>query len=126
MAKIPECELCRFYVHSAYMVCVMHPEGPDTIICHHYAFEPCAVQKDEPNPLSWHTDDGRSAWQATYLGEPIAQPQRSLGMDEQLALLDTHPIFTGQCPECEIPMLQTEPPRVHWDCESCGWKDDSV
>jgi len=25
-----------------------------------------------------------------------------------------------------MPLLQTEPPRVHWDCEHCGWVDDSV
>ena len=46
--------------------------------------------------------------------------------EEKLALLDWHPMFTGRCPNCEMPLHQTDPPRVHWDCEHCGWVDDSI
>jgi hypothetical protein len=45
-----------------------------------------------------------------------------LGLVERL---DSDPLFTGRYPDCEMPLLQTDPPRVHWDCD-CGWVDDSV
>jgi len=43
-----------------------------------------------------------------------------------LELLDTHPLFTGLCPQCEHPFPKYERPPVHWDCAECGWMDDSV
>ena len=63
---------------------------------------------------------------ATYDGYPIVTPIQRWTTVQKLELLDTHPMFTGRCPNCEIPMLQTEPPRLHWDCERCGWVDDRV
>ena len=45
---------------------------------------------------------------------------------QQLELLDTHSLFTGRCPECEMTYPQYETPPVHWDCPECGWMDDSV
>ena len=45
---------------------------------------------------------------------------------QQLELLDTHPLFTGRCPQCEMTYPQYETPPVHWDCPECGWMDDSV
>jgi hypothetical protein len=45
---------------------------------------------------------------------------------QQLELLDTHPLFTGRCPRCEMTYPQYETPPIHWDCSACGWIDDSV
>ncbi|WP_225914064.1 hypothetical protein [Leptolyngbya ohadii] len=62
---------------------------------------------------------------AYYNGELVLQP-RQRALTEQLHLLDTHPLFTGRCLNCEMPLLPTNPIQVHWDCLSCGWIDDSV
>jgi hypothetical protein len=61
-----------------------------------------------------------------YNGELIVQPEFRFTQVEQLRLLDWHPLFTGRCPECEMPIVQTYPLRVHWDCSACGWRDDLV
>jgi hypothetical protein len=51
----------------------------------------------------------------------VADEGQKLTNEQRLELLDTHPLFTGRCPNCEIPPHQAQPPRVHWDCEYCGW-----
>ncbi|MGD1950744.1 MAG: hypothetical protein ACFB14_14020 [Leptolyngbyaceae cyanobacterium] len=61
---------------------------------------------------------------ATYNGEIIPAPVVRYTPEQQLALLDWHPIFTGRCPNCEMPITQTQPARVHWDCGHCDWVDD--
>ena len=53
-------------------------------------------------------------------------PKRHLSPLEQEYLLDTHPLFTGHCPQCGAAMPMTDPPPLHWDCDRCGWKDDSI
>ncbi|NEQ54410.1 MAG: hypothetical protein F6K11_30485 [Leptolyngbya sp. SIO3F4] len=63
---------------------------------------------------------------ATYNGEVIPTPVVRYTLEQQFALLDWHPLFTGRCPNCEITMQQTTPPRIYWDCAACGWADDSV
>lgn len=60
-----------------------------------------------------------------YNGELILQPQQRFDWQQQLNLLDWHPLFTGRCPNCERSMA-TEASRLHWDCEACGWVDDSI
>jgi hypothetical protein len=61
-----------------------------------------------------------------YNGELILQPQQRWTPEQQLELLDTHPLFTGRCPQCEMTYPQYETPPVHWDCSACGWMDDAV
>lgn len=61
-----------------------------------------------------------------YAGEFVAKPRHELSDKERLELLDWHPLFTGRCPHCEMPLAQTMPVRTHWDCEHCGWMDDTV
>ncbi len=47
--------------------------------------------------------------------------------EEQLEILNTHPFFTGICPQCRHKFEQDNLP-VHFDCPNaeCGWIDDSV
>jgi hypothetical protein len=73
-------------------------------------------------------DSGASPWEhrSFYNGEEIIQPQQRWTREEQLDLLDYHPIFTGRCPQCECPFPRYEKPPVHWACDQCGWVDDSV
>ena len=61
-----------------------------------------------------------------YNGELILPPKRQRSPLGQEYLLDTHPLFTGHCPQCGAAMPMTDPPPLHWDCDRCGWKDDSV
>lgn len=63
---------------------------------------------------------------AYYNGELVLEPHNRWTDEERLELLDWHPLFTGRCPNCEMPIHQTEPRRVHWGCDRCGWKDDTV
>lgn len=61
-----------------------------------------------------------------YGGELIPHKPSRHTPQEQLAILDTHPFFTGRCPKCSYQFDRKNPPAVHWDCPRCGWIDDSV
>ena len=61
-----------------------------------------------------------------YDGEVIAVPPMRLTPEEQLALLDWHPIFTGRCPECEVAIKARSQRLVRWECDRCGWVDERV
>ncbi|AOX01277.1 hypothetical protein BJP34_19180 [Moorena producens PAL-8-15-08-1] len=63
---------------------------------------------------------------ATRLGELIKNPTRKLTPQQQLEILNTHPFFTGKCPECGYNYDKNNPPAVHWDCPECGWIDDAI
>ncbi|MGG6269096.1 hypothetical protein ACQ4M3_25490 [Leptolyngbya sp. AN03gr2] len=61
-----------------------------------------------------------------YAGELIETPNPHWTKEQQIELLNWHPMSTGRCPNCERSLQQTHPVRVHSSCEHCGWKDDSV
>jgi len=60
-----------------------------------------------------------------YNGELILQPQQRWTPEEQMELLDWHPMFTGKCPQCGTKFDRNHRARVHWNCP-CGWIDDTV
>ena len=64
--------------------------------------------------------------EAFYNGDRIAPITDRLTIEQKLELLESHPIFTGRCPNCEVPMLETTPPRGHWECGECGWREELV
>ncbi|NJN22048.1 MAG: hypothetical protein HC812_13770 [Leptolyngbya sp. RL_3_1] len=119
MPKLDICDLCLFYTHNPYLVCAIHPTGAAGESC--LDFRPNEHQ-GAADPLEWWEPEG-----ASYYGdELVIEPLQRLTNQQRLELLDTHPMFTGRCPNCEMPIRQTTPARVHWDCERCGWVDDSV
>ncbi|MDZ4872083.1 MAG: hypothetical protein CLLPBCKN_001471 [Chroococcidiopsis cubana SAG 39.79] len=61
-----------------------------------------------------------------YAGELILQPQLRWTREEQMELLNWHPLFTGKCPSCKASFSKDYTARVHWDCLECGWMDDTV
>jgi hypothetical protein len=61
-----------------------------------------------------------AAW---YGGQLITQPRQRRTTAEQLWLLDWHPIFTGNCPECGHEYRLTDSLPSRWDCPECDWKD---
>ena len=92
------------------MVCGVNPYGPKGSTCEEFAAvsERAAVEKE---PLGG----------GYYLGDWIPQPFPEIAIDEQLALLDWHPQFTGRCPNFEVPMAALL--ENQWKCEYCNWED---
>jgi hypothetical protein len=88
MPKISECVRCRFYEGNPYIVCANFPSGPDADFCPHFARLPDAEPEElwEPQGASY------------YNGELILQPKQRWTREEQLWLLDHHPMFTGRYP----------------------------
>jgi hypothetical protein len=144
MPKIPQCDRCLLCAHEPYLVCAVHPTGPTSNTC--LDFRPDSKlegrrfvdflglesqqRNNDPfnNPLKLELDE--ELWEpegaSYYAGELILQPKQRWTKEEQLDLLDTHPMFTGCCPECGYKFLSDNPPQVHWDCPNCTWKDDSL
>ncbi|MEG4407207.1 hypothetical protein [Microcoleus sp. MON2_D5] len=116
MPKIPECDRCLLYARNPHLVCAVHPTGPNTNTCIDFREDPNTASEElwEPEGASY------------YNGELILQPPQRWTLEQQLELLDTHPLFTGRCPQCKMTYPKYETPPVHWDCLECGWMDDSV
>ena len=127
MPKIPDCDRCQFYAHSCDFVCAVHPFGIDSDACLDFRPDP-NVDADE----LWEPEGARFInGELVIEREPFyydcsAPVSNYLTPEEKLELLDTHPLFTGRCPRCEMPYPRYEKPPVHWDCNQCGWVDDSV
>ena len=122
MPKIPECDRCLLYANNPFLVCAVHPDGVDGNSCLDFR-SACCVQED-PNaePVELWEPEGA----AYYNGELILQPPQRWTREEQMWLIDNHPLFTGKCPSCGYMFQRDYASRVHWDCPECGWKDDSV
>ncbi|WP_036487321.1 hypothetical protein [Myxosarcina sp. GI1] len=119
--KIPDCDRCLLYAHNPYFVCAVHPDGvtsdkPDgmaSLRCMDFRPNPNAEKAEQwsPEGYSWYND------------ELIPNRPSSYTQAEQLEILDTHPVFTGVCPQCRYRFNER---LVHYDCPECGWMDDSV
>jgi hypothetical protein len=112
MAKTDECNRCKnFSGHYGpeFLVCAMHPSGPEQ--------DPCP-------DFTEVTEQFEPLGGAYYNGELVLQPAHYLTTAERLEILDTHPFFTGVCPECGK-VIGGEG-LVHYDCDRCGWKDDLI
>ncbi|MCP6761903.1 MAG: hypothetical protein NHB32_24850 [Fischerella sp. CENA71] len=140
MPKIKMCDRCLFYSYDYLIVCAVHPTGPDDDTCLDFRPDPELEGKQFMDFLGIGGSDDQELWEpqgaryvdgelvverVTYNGEEIIQPPQRWTREEQLYLLDNHPLFTGKCPACGAEMERDYTTRVHWDCE-CGWMDDSV
>ena len=128
--KLPECERCRFNPGSPYLCCGIHPTGVQSDRCPDFREDTTAAdQHQQFMALEWVAGGDKGLWEpdgASYYGnELVITTEQRWTREQKLALLDWHPMFTGRCSHCEVPLLQTEPPRVYWDC-TCGWRDDTV
>ena len=112
-----QCDRCQFFAFSDYIVCALHPSGP----------------VEEDNCLDYDPwPDGKIMWAPVGVGfyeveetqdamsPSLTMPQRSLR--EQLEQIETHPIFSGRCPQCSHKLGYA--PRYLWNCDRCGWKDN--
>jgi hypothetical protein len=115
MPKLPECDRCLLYAHNPHLVCAVHPLGVEGDSCLDFREDPNAETEElwEPEGASY------------YAGELILHRPR-LTREEQWQILETHPLFTGVCPQCGYRFPGHIPDLVHFDCPECGWIDDSV
>ncbi|MCG6137157.1 MAG: hypothetical protein MET45_21405 [Nostoc sp. LLA-1] len=116
--KIPQCDRCLLNPHSPYIVCAVHPTGPNGDSCLDFREDPNAQVEELWQP------EGASY----YNGELILQPQQRWTPEQQLEFLDWHPLFTGKCPQCGFTFERDYTAGVHWDCPNseCDWMDDTV
>lgn len=143
MAKLPECDCCLFCAHDYHIVCAIHPSGPEEDNCLDFRPDPDLEGKrfvdflslrerrdNEPYSNPFDPDSEGELWEpegaSYYNGELILQPVLRWTREEQMDLLDTHPMFTGKCPQCNAEFDRDYTARVHWDCPECGWIDDTV
>lgn len=103
------------------------PDDPEGKECHHFAPDPDAKIEElwEPQGVRY-IDDELVIERTYYNGEEIIQPPQQWSREQQLELIDTHPMFTGKCPQCETEFDRDYTARVHWHCPECGWKNDLV
>ena len=114
--KIPECDRCLLYAHNPHLICAVHPNGVDTDRCLDFRPDPNAAEEELWSPQGY----------SFYGDELIPNKPSRYTPEEQLEILDNHPFFTGVCPQCGHEFDLKNPPLVHWDCDRCGWMDDSV
>lgn len=148
MPKIPDCERCLYYSNDYHLLCAAHPYGPDGDTCLDFSLNPelegkrfvdflGLLQQSRENFTSTESfsnpfdlEPEEALWEpegvSYYAGELVLQPQQHWTRDKQLELLDTHPMFSGCCPECGYQFSKDNLPQVHWDCPNCKWKDDSL
>lgn len=110
------CDRCRLYARNPYLICTQHPTGPA---------EPGYCPDFEPNPALEPEEQWEPEGASYYNGELILDRSQRRTRREQWDLLDSHPIFTRRCPQCEMPYPQGFS-GPHWDCPHCGWRDDCV
>jgi hypothetical protein len=116
MPGIPDCRRCHYFLNSPYLICGINPSGPEGSTCQDFK-ESEIAQADGGTKAEKQLLGG-----GYYAGDWIPQPFPALTEDEQLALLDWHPQFTGRCPDCETPIA--EPLEGRWQCGHCEWADD--
>lgn len=110
---LPECHQCQMNAQSNYLVCAIHPVGYAGDSCPDFAKIPGLIEE------LW-----RPVGYSYYDGDLIPDSNNNLLREEQIWMLDAHPMFTRKCPECGA--KYDESPRIHWDCLACDWMDDSV
>lgn len=117
MAKIKDCDRCFFYGKTSHIICAIHPYGVDGNSCFDFRPHPYAeLEQEQWAPEGYYF----------YDGELFKQTTSKLTREQQLSILDTHPFFTHQCPQCGYEFDLKNPPAVHWDCPECGWVDDAI
>ena len=125
MPKIPDCDCaprtgranrCLFYSHNPLLICSVHPSGVETDNCIDFRPDPNIELEEQWTPAGY-------SW---YGGELIPNKLPKYTSEQQIEMLDTHPFFTGVCPNCKHQFDRTNHQIIHFDCTICGWTDDSI
>lgn len=115
MPKISDCDRCLLYAHNPHLICAVHPQGVEGNDCLDFRANPDFEKQELWSPKGYYFYDNN-----------LVKNSSKYTQIEQLEILDSHPYFTGFCPNCKYHFDLTNPPLVHWDCPNCGWIDDSV
>ena len=83
MPKLPECDHCQYHSNSAFVVCGVHPNGHSEDSCDDFVAEPGSEEGKAREPIGG----------GYYAGDWIPQPFPRLTRQQQLELLETHPLF---------------------------------
>ena len=132
--KLPECDCCQFYTGNTLLLCPVHPNGIKQDQCLDFREDETAARRwKQFLGLDWVSEVGledEHLWlnsseeeleeSSYYNGESITSPKQRWSREQQTHLLDWHPMFTGRCPECEMPMEQPDL-KQNWMCSNCGW-----
>jgi len=123
LSEIPARGRCTFNTRNPHLPCAVHPCKIVDAQCPDFELDTSLSAQE------WWEPEGASY----YAGELMIEPIQRWTREQKIALLDWHPMFTGRCPDCErtlrgaeLPLVQTHPARVYWDCQECGWRDDSI
>jgi hypothetical protein len=114
MSKTEECNRCgnfSGYEGDEFLVCGIHPTGPSETPCPDWDL----VEDD-----GWFLAD-----EADVDGELVLAQADLLEILERNIEIMLYPKLIGRCPECGFEFDRYQPP-VHWDCEICGWMNDSL
>jgi hypothetical protein len=123
MAKLDCCDRCKYYARNPFLICAEHPTGVEGEHCPDFELD---LEIPDDEATAWYGEQWQPEGASYYGDELILDPVQRLTLEQRLELLDTHPLFTGRCPNCERPVPRATDGQVHWDCEHCGWVDDSV
>lgn len=117
MPKISECDRCILYANDPHLVCAVHPDGVDSDRCLDFRPDPNFKEEEQWAPEGYSYYDGQ-----------LVRNQSRYTSEEQLEILETHPFFTGVCPQCGHEFDRNNPPLIHWDCPNpeCDYVDESV
>jgi len=95
MSKLPECDRCQFNAHSEYLVCAIHPSGIQGDRCPDFLLDPEFTEMW--SPIGFMFID-RQLFRKPIVYNQNFEPE--LTRSQQVQILETHPLFTGVCPEC--------------------------
>jgi hypothetical protein len=115
MSKSEQCDRCGHfsgYEGDKFLVCAMHPSGPSKTPCPDWEL----VEDD-----GWFLFD-----EADVDGELVLAQATLLDALERNIEIMIHPKFTGCCPKCGFEFDRRQPSPVYWDCDRCGWMDDTI
>ena len=87
--KFQPCDRCFLYAHNPYVVCSVHPDGVKTNSCIDFRPDPNAKIEEQWSPAGYSYYDGN-----------LVRNQSRYTRKEQWEILNTHPFFTGVCPQC--------------------------
>jgi hypothetical protein len=113
MSKTEECDRCANfsgYEGNSFLVCAMHPAGPSEAPCPDWDL----VENDGWFLFAEADVDGEQV---------LAQASLLEACDRNIEIM-IHPSLSGRCPDCGFEFDRRQPP-LHWDCDICGWMDDS-
>ncbi len=122
MPKISDCNRCQFYSRDYRLLCAVHPYGPDGDTCQDFIQNSEYPRRQLVDSLSVWQETETSAHYARGETMQLQMHQTRAGVLERFV---SHPMFTGQCPECAAEMERDGRDVVRWNCE-CGWTDNLI